>query len=264
MSVYADLFRYRELFANLFRRDLHARYRGSVLGVAWSLALPLLLMGVYVLVFSVVLPVVSIHDYPLFLLSGLMTWLFFATSVQTASRSIVDNANLVKKVRFPRQLVPFSIVGTQLVTLGVMLVTLMIANAAVRPQTRDTLLLAIPLAAVFVGFVGGLSLALASLNVLFRDVEHLLATLLLPWFFLTPVLYTFDELNVVSRHHTLDTFLTYVNPVTPPLEAIRDTLFWGVLPKPADVAYMLAATAISLLLGAAVFRRLDDQMAVEL
>ena len=119
MAVYTDLIRYRELFANLFRRDLQAKYRGSVLGVVWSLALPLLLMGAYVLVFSLVLPVVGdIDDYALFLLSGLATWLFFATSLQAASRSIVDNANLVKRVRFPRQLVPLSIVGTHLVTLG--------------------------------------------------------------------------------------------------------------------------------------------------
>ena len=266
VAVYTDLIRYRELFANLFRRDLQAKYRGSVLGVIWSLALPLLLMGAYVLVFSLVLPVVGdIDDYALFLLSGLATWLFFATSLQAASRSILDNANLVKRVRFPRQLVPLSIVGTHLVTLGVMLAVLVVINAIVRPETRDTVLLSIPLAAVFVAFVGGLSLAIACLNVLFRDVEHLLAALLLPWFFLTPVLYSLDNLpEGVTRHETLIDVLTYVNFVTPPLEAIRDPLFWGELPRAVDVAYLVAAAAVSVVLGAWVFRRVDDQIAVDL
>ena len=265
MSVYADLLRYRELFANLFRRDLQAKYRGSVLGVAWSLALPLLLMGVYVLVFSVLLPVVDVEHYPLFLLSGLATWLFFATSLQAASRSILDNANLVKRVRFPRQLVPLSIVGTHLVTLGVMVAVLVIANAIVRPETRDTVLLSIPLAVLFVGLVSGLSLAIASLNVLFRDVEHLLAALLLPWFFLTPVLYPLDRLpEGVKRHETLIDVLTYANFVTPPIQAIRDPLFGGELPRAIDVVYLAGATAAALVLGAFVFTRVDDQIAVEL
>jgi homopolymeric O-antigen transport system permease protein len=266
VSVYADIYRYRELFANLFRRDLQAKYRGSVLGVVWSLALPLLLMGVYVLVFSVLLPVGGdIDDYPLFLLSGLATWLFFSASLLAGARSILENAALVTKVRFPRQLVPFSIVGTHLVTLGVMLAVLIVVNAIVRPGTRDTVLLSIPLAALFVGLVGGLSLAIASVNVLFRDIEHLLSALLLPWFFVTPVLYSFDQLpEGVTRHETLIDVLTYGNFVTPPLQAIRDPLFAGELPRLVDAIYLLVAAAAALVLGAFVFRRMDDQIAVEL
>jgi lipopolysaccharide transport system permease protein len=266
VSVYADLFRYRELFGNLFRRDLQAKYRGSVLGVVWSLALPLLLLGAYVLVFSVVLPVGGgIDDYAIYLLSGLAAWLFFSTSLQAASRSIVDNANLVTRVRFPRQLIPLSIVGTHLVTFGVMLGVLIVVNVVVRPETRDTALLSIPLAAVFIGLVGGASLAIACANVIFRDVEHLLAALLLPWFFLTPVLYSFDQLpEGVKRRETLLDVLTYANPVTPPIKAIRDPLYVGKAPRPVDVIYLLVATAVALALGALVFRRVDDQMAVEL
>src|SRR5262245_51898296 len=266
MSVYADLLRYRELFANLFRRDLQARYRGSTLGVAWSLALPLVLMGVYVLVFSVVLNVGGpIDHYPLFVLSGLAVWLFFSTSLQSGCRSILDNANLVKKVRFPRQLVPMSIVGTQLVTFAVMLVVLIVVNAAVLPRTRSTVLLSIPLAALLVGLACGLSLALASLNVLFRDVEHLLTALLLPWFFLTPILYSFDQLpEGVKRHDNLVKVLTYVNPITPPIQAIRDPLFAGEVPRAVDVVYLVVAAGVALALGAFVFTRVDDQMAVEL
>ena len=90
MRVYADLYRYRELFGSLFRRDLRAKYKGSVLGLAWSLALPVLLMLVYLVVFSVLwkaAPTTSVDHYWLFLLCGLPTWVFFATSLQSAARS---------------------------------------------------------------------------------------------------------------------------------------------------------------------------------
>ena len=97
MTVYADLYRYRELFGNLFRRDLQTRYKGSALGVAWSLLNPLILMGIYVLVFSVLWKVTDIEHYPLYLLVGIALWLFFSSSLTTASRSMVDSAALPPK-----------------------------------------------------------------------------------------------------------------------------------------------------------------------
>ena len=110
MTVYADLIRYRELFGNLFRRDVQAKYRGSLLGVAWTLANPILLMAVYLLVFSVLWHTQfgSAGHYGLFLLVGLAAWIFFASALQSASRSMLDNANLIRKTRFPRQLVPLA------------------------------------------------------------------------------------------------------------------------------------------------------------
>src|SRR5438105_2155932 len=204
VSVYVDLVRYRELFGSLFRRDLRARYKGSVLGVAWSLANPLLLMGVYLLVFSVLWKAVSnVDHYPLFLLSGLAVWVFFSTSLQSASRSMVDYSELIRKVRFPRQLVAFSTVATQLVAFVAMLVVLFVVNLIALPRVRTEIWLAIPLAALVVGFVAGLALAVASANVVFRDVEHLVSAALLPWFFLTPVLYSFDQIPGFERHHTV-------------------------------------------------------------
>src|SRR5439155_4849242 len=111
-NVYADVYRYRELLGNLFRRDLQAKYRGSALGVLWTVANPIMLMGVYLLVFGVVWPSPFAQGghYPLFLLSGLALWTFFAAAVQSATRSMLDNANLIRKTRFPRQLVPLSVV----------------------------------------------------------------------------------------------------------------------------------------------------------
>ena len=265
MTVYTDLFRYRDLFGSLFRRDFQARYKGSALGILWSLAHPLLLMAIYVLVFSLLWRVTdSIEHYPLYLLVGLAAWLFFATSLQAAARSMLDNANLIRKTRFPRQLVPLSSVATQLVTFAVMLLALVVLNMALIPEVRDTALLALPLAVLFVGLVGGLAITVAAANVLFRDVEHLLGAILLPWFFLTPVLYSFEQIPEFDRHPDVVAALRWLNPVTPPIEAIRAPLWEGELPRAADVIYLAVASAAALALGAWVVTRADDRIAVEL
>lgn len=264
MTIYADLYRYRELFGNLFRRDLQAKYKGSALGVLWTLANPLLLMGIYLLVFSVLWRAVRIPHYALFLLSGLVGWVLFATSLQTASRSLLDNAGLIRKTRFPRQLVPLSVVATNLVSFAVMLGALLAVNFVLLPRVRATEWLALPLALALVCLVSGLALTVACLNVLFRDVEHLVTAFLLPWFFLTPILYTYETVGAAARHHDLVQVLRYVNFMTPPIDAIRDPLFWGKAPRATDVVYLVVAAALSLALGAFVFSRVDDRLAVEL
>jgi homopolymeric O-antigen transport system permease protein len=265
VTVYADLLRYRELFASLFRRDFEAKYKGTVLGVLWSLANPLILVGIYLVVFSLLWQVID-QAYPaLFLLSGLVLWVFFSGSLEAASKSMLENAPLIRKTRFPRQLVPLSVVGTQLVGFGVLLATMLVLNFALLPRVRATEWLAIPLALVFVALVAGLSLAVACATVVFRDVEHLVSAVLLPWFFLTPILYTVDNLpGAAGDYEQLANVLFYVNFMAPPIDAIRDPLFFGELPRAVDVIYLVVAAAVALALGAWLFSRVDDRMAVEL
>lgn len=265
MAVYADLIRYRELFSSLFRRDLRAKYKGSALGLLWTLLHPLVLMAVYLLVFSLLWRVAEVGsgDYWLFLLCALPAWVFFATAVQGSARSLLENANLIRKVRFPRQLVPLSIVGTNLVSFAVMLAVVIVLSLVTLPEARSTVWLAIPLGALFACIVAGVALALASLNALYRDVEHLLAALLLPWFFLTPVLYSLDELPGVDEYPVAGFVLHWVNFLTPPIEAMRSALFFGETPPVADTVYTSVAAVVSLALGAFVFSRADDRIAVE-
>jgi ABC-type polysaccharide/polyol phosphate export permease len=267
VAVYADLVRYRELLGNLFRRDVQARYRGSVLGVLWTIANPVLLMVVYLLVFSVIWKTPfqeGVDHYAIFLLVGLSLWTFFATVLQTAARSLVDNANLIRKTRFPRQLVPLAAVGANLVSLVVLLIGLLVLTFAVLPRVRSTEWLAIPLMFLFVCMVAGIALAIASLNVLFRDIEFIVAALLLPWFFLTPILYPLSGLPFAAAHQqaAIDV-IHWVNFVSPGVEAVRDPLYWGQLPAWGDVTYLAVAAIVSLALGAYVFSRVDDQIAIE-
>jgi lipopolysaccharide transport system permease protein len=263
-TVYGDLVRYRELFGNLFRRDVQAKYRGSLLGVAWTLANPVLLMAVYLLIFSVLwkTPFGNEGHYALFLLVGLAPWIFFATSVQSASRSLLDNANLIRKTRFPRQLVPLSVVATHLISFVVMLVALLVLNFALLPRVRATEWLALPIAVAFIAITSGLSLTVASLNVLFRDVEFLVAALLLPLFFLTPVLYPLTNQDIASRQWVVD-LIHWANPLSPPIEALHAVMFYGNLPSAGDTIYTIVAAIVALALGASVFNAVDDQIAVE-
>jgi lipopolysaccharide transport system permease protein len=263
VAVYADLFRYRELFANLFRRDLHVKYRGSALGLAWALLNPLILVGIYVLVFSLLWRAAVPH-YPLFVLSGLAVWVLFTSSLQLASSSLVESASLVKKIRFPRQLIALSAVATQVVAFTVMLAILIVACLVVVPESRDKFWVSIPLAVLIVALVAGVALAVSSANVVFRDVEHVVAALLLPWFFLTPIIIPLEDLpGAVDRYHGLVQVIRYVNFMTPPIEAMRDPLL-GQMPALGDVVYLCVAAVAALALGAFAFSRVDDRIAVEL
>jgi len=267
VDVYADLFRYRELFSNLFRRDLQAKYKGSMLGVVWSLLTPLLLMAIYFVVFSKILATrfSGIDNYALFMLTGLACWTFIASALPNASVSMLSNANLIRKVRFPRQLVPLSVVGTHVVAFAAMLLVVAVVNAVKLPGNRLWELLALPFAALLVLLIAGLALAVAAANVLFRDVEHLVNSLLLPLFFLTPVIYPLDERAPgLGDHPDAIALLHWLNPLAPPINAVRATLFDAQAPALGDAVYTVVAAVVSLALGALVFRRLDDRIAVEL
>jgi len=174
---------------------------------------------------------------------------------------MIDNANLIRKTRFPRQLVPLSVVATNLVSFGVMMVVLLGLDFALLPRVRGTMWLALPLGVALVALTAGLALAVASANVVFRDVEHLIGALLLPWFFLTPILWIPSAFH---RYHGLVHVLHWANFVTPAVDAIRDPLFFGRMPRAADAIYLCVAAAVSLTLGAWLFSRVDDQIAVEL
>jgi lipopolysaccharide transport system permease protein len=264
VKVYTDVVRFRELFMHLFLRDLEVRYRGSVLGLLWTLINPLILMGAYTLIFSILLKAESIQYFPLFVLAGLMPWVFFSASLQTATTTLVGHSYLVKQVRFPRQLLPFSVIGTNLVTLFAMLFVILPFTLVLIPDTRTTFWAALPMLVPLIAFSGGLALLVACANVIFRDVEHIVAALLLPWFFLTPIFYTFDTLPGLQGREWIGDVLYYANVFVPQLEAIRDPLFYGTWPRGTDVLYAVVAAAASLAAGAFVFRRIDDRLAAEL
>jgi len=264
VSLYVDVFRYGDLFLNLFRRELRVKYRGSALGLVWTLINPIVLTLGYWLLFSILLRAVSIEHYPLFVLSGLLTWIFFQSALQMSCSSLIGHSSLVKQVRFPRQLLPISVVATNLVTMLVMLAIVLPLNLLIVPSTRSTFWAALPLLVALAALATAFAILLASATVMFRDVEHLIAAVLLPWFILTPIFYKFDQLPGIQSHPKIADILYYGNVVAPFVEAIRDPLFFGQLPHLSDVLYVFGVAVGALAIAAYVFRRVDDELAAQL
>ena len=257
--------RYRFLFEQMVRRELRQKYKGSALGVLWYFVNPLVLMGAYALVFSVLLKVAAgVPDYPLFLLVGLIVWVFFSQALLAAAPSLVQHASLVQKVRFPREAIPASIASVQLVTFLVMLAVVTPVALVVRSSLDPALVLLPVIVVLLFAMVLGLSLMVAVLHAHYRDVEPVLAAALLPWFFLTPIFLPVEDMPGVGEHPWVGDMLQWANPVAPFIEAVRDVLLAGAAPSAGTLAYVAAAGLGALAVGVLLFRRLERDLAVVL
>ena len=254
--------RYRYLFGQLVRRELRQKYRGSVLGVVWYLVNPLVLMGAYWLMFGRLLPGVSEPDYPLFLMVGLLVWIFFSATLLSATGAFLAHGSLIGKVRFPREMIPASVASVQFVTFGILLLLLTPIMVAVR-GTFDPALLLLPfiVLCLFV-FVLGLSLMVSVLHAYYRDMEPILSAALLPWFFLSPIFFRPERLPGLHSSEVARIALTWVNPVAPFINAMRSVLYAGTTPTWKTLVYVAAAAALALLCGHLLFRRMERELAV--
>lgn len=262
--AHPTLGRYGPLFRNLVRREVRQRYKGSALGLAWTLITPAVMVGAYSLVFKFLLRI-QIEYYAIFLFVGLTVWTFFLGGAQLASRSLVANASLVTKVSFPRQIVPLASMTGNAVTAGAMLL-IAFPLCIVWPQESPLPMILLPLLLVLLAMLtAGFGLLAAAVNVYFRDVEHILGAIGLPWIFVSPVFYTFSTVPGLSGDDEwVGRLLHYGNPIAPFIITVQDTLFFGEWPAWGDVLYSAVAGALVLWLGSTVFRRMEREMAVEL
>lgn len=213
----ADLWHYREFLRNMVMRDLKVRYRNSVLGILWSLFNPLLMMVVFTTVFTVMTPYSSVNKFPVFVLSGILPWNFFAASVVGAIRSVVDNAALVKKVYFPREILPISIVLANLINFLIALIVLFALLLVFQiPLTIWVLLLPLVMLVQLI-FTLGFSLIMATANVFYRDTQIIMEVLMLAWFFVTPVFYSGSILprnyELWGMHFDVFRWVNILNPM---------------------------------------------------
>ncbi|MEO8033226.1 MAG: ABC transporter permease [Acidobacteriota bacterium] len=254
------LYRYRQLIAALTARDLKARYRGSVLGYFWSLANPLLLLGVYTLVFTKFFPSKVAQPFPLFLFTGILPWTFFSAAILESTNAISGNAGLIKKVMFPAEALPVVVVLSHLVHFALAIPVLLAAKLAFALAGQTTMkwtIFLVPLLMLLQScFVAGLALAISSASILFRDLRDIVTNMMQLGFFVTPIIYTIDSVD--SRWVRA---LLRLNPMTPFVIAYQDVLFYGVLPTLSDTFLMIAYALASLALGFAVFDRLRDTLA---
>ncbi|WP_007517746.1 ABC transporter permease [Pseudofrankia sp. EUN1h] len=268
-----------ELLRNLIRKDIKVKYKGSTLGFAWSLANPLLLLVVYTFVFQVVFKS-GVPRFGIYFLSGLLIWNAFAGSVSTACGSVVGNANLVKKVRFPLQVLPLSAVGFAAVHFVLQLLVLLVLTLALGyPLIGGGLLLLVPAGAVALVFTIGMSMLVSALSVRFKDVPHLVEVALMAWIWLNPMVYAFGLIQ--QRLHEY-TWIYELNPMAVVVMAFQRAIYVDatatkpdgsqlqVLADPGYLYYLerlAMAGTISLgvlVLGVWVFRKLQADFAEDL
>ena len=279
-----DVHAHRETLLNLVRKELKVKYAASVLGAVWSLLNPVVFLAVFTFVTRVIgnpLP-----DYPVYLLSGLLAWNLFTVSLTGGARSVIDNANLVKKVSFPREILPLAAIGVALVDYalqtGVLLLFMVVTAYAVHlPE-----LALFPLAFVtLLVFTTAMTLWMAALNVRYRDVQHLLNVGLLVWFWMTPIVYASELVQEKLSDRTVlgvNLFALYMaNPLASIVEGLHRALYGVVAPvvngEPVPVlvdisvpwlaavlGIVLAASALLLRLTWGLYFRLSGDFAEEL
>jgi lipopolysaccharide transport system permease protein len=255
--------RSRALISSRVARELKARYRGSVLGFLWTFANPLLLLGIYTFVFTVVMPgargSARLEPYALFLLCGILPWTWFQTSVLESCTVLVAGGNLIRKVLFPAEILPIVTVLTGLVNVAFSLVILAgFLGYYARPVSVGELAWLPVIVLVQLTFTLGLSLLLSSLTVHFRDLRDLVGNLMTLWFWGTPIIYSMSQAPERFRG------LLELNPLTHQMVAYQSVLF---LDGPFDEWRGLLWLGVSslVLLAAAyfVFDRLRDTLAEE-
>jgi ABC-type polysaccharide/polyol phosphate export permease len=255
---------YRYLFEQLVRRELRAKYKGSALGILWYLVNPIVLVAVYAIMFRYLLRAVVIDDYPLFLLIGLLVWTFFSQAALAAATSLVEQASLVRTVRFPRETLPAATVTVQLVPFAALLAIALVLGLALRDALGPGLLLLLPLAACLYVFVLGVALVVSVGHAHFRDVQPVLNAALLPWFFVTPIFFRIDDLPGLDGEPVVEALLRWGNPVAPFIEALRDILYYGTVPGAPTLLYVAGVTALVAAVGLAAFRRGQRELSVVL
>lgn len=256
--------RYSYLFSQLVRRELRQKYKGSVLGVLWYFVNPLVIMALYGVMLGPLLGAVKIPDYPIFILAGLLVWLFFAQSLLAASGSLVEQSSLVSRVRFPREAVPGAVVAVQLVPFFAMLLMLLPVSLIIRGNASPALLELVPLVFFLFLFTLGLSLLVAVLQAYYRDVQPVLNAALMPLFFVSGVLFSLQHLPGLATHHWAEPLLRWGNPIAPFISAVRTVIFYCQTPDATTLMYVAVAAVVSAGLGIAVFRRMEGELAVVL
>src|SRR5262245_4238602 len=220
-----QLFRYRGLISSLVARELKARYRGSVLGFFWSFINPLLLLAIYSFIFTTIMPnrAEGLQPYALFLLCGILPWNWFSTSLNEAAGSLIAGGNLIKKVLFPAEVLPIVAVSANMMHFFLALPIVVGVLLAYRHLPDPAGLLWFPVVVLIqLVFTTGLALALAALTVHFRDIRDILTNVLMLWFFTTPIIYFYDQVEVRPYK-----WLFNLNPFTHLAISYQEILFFN-------------------------------------
>lgn len=258
MQTIKELYAYRAMISSLVRRDLRGRYKGSVLGFLWTFLNPLLQLGVYTLVFSIIMDS-TIEDFYLFLFVALVPWIFFSTSVQAGAGCIRSQQDLVVKIYFPREVLPLAFVTSQFVN---MILSLLVVLAVLLLSGKGWNLIALcglPFIMIIEYMMAlGIAMFVSAVTVYIRDLEYFLGIVVMAWQFLTPVMYSVD----IVPDRLIPLFM--LNPMTPVIVAYRDILYYKKIPQAETLLHAILFGILVLMAGAFVFSKLKRHFAEEM
>lgn len=252
-----ELYKYREMLKNLVKKDLKTRYKGSILGFLWTFVNPLLQLVVYTVIFSTIMRM-NIDKYPMFLFVGLLPWIFFSTSIQVGAGSIVGNKDLIKKVYFPREVIPISVATSGLMNLIFGFIILFPALILFKIELNFTLIYLPFIIIVEYIFTLAFSILFSAVNVYFRDLEHILGIIIMAWFYFTPIIF---PIEMIPQKYLK---LLFLNPMTPIIIDFRNILYSGKAPDLLILGTSFIASVLFLIFSYSVFKVLQKNFAEEI
>ncbi|RKJ51149.1 ABC transporter permease [bacterium 1XD42-54] len=259
MMIVRELYAYREMIFSLVRRDLVGKYKKSILGFLWTFVEPLLQLCVYTFVFTVIMPMKNIDNFYLHLFVALIPWNFFATCLGGACTSVVDQQDMVKKIYFPREVLPIAYVTSQFVNmvLSFIVVFIVIVIAGVGISLKAVLWMPLVMLLQYI-ICQGIVLLTSSITVYFRDMQQILSVLSLALMYAAPVIYSVDMVPEEIRSAYM------MNPMAVVIVAYRDILYYRKVPDVNDLLLGFVAGSLMLLIGYNTFAHLKKRFVEEL
>ena len=257
MNVFKEIYNYRELLKTKIKKEIRGKYKGSWLGVLWTFLNPLLMLAVYAFVFPYILRV-NVDNYTIFMIVALIPWNFFTTAIQSGTGSVVANGNILKKVYFPREIIPISITTSQLVnfliTCIIMAVFIIFSGVGF---SVHALLFPLLILIQYI-LILGLTFILSALTVFVRDIDHFVSVILMLGFYATPIVYQGEMLP-----KKFQIFLK-LNPMAQLVEAYRSILYYHRLPDMTMLVIWGLGSVALLVVGYLIFKKLEKSFVEEL
>ena len=262
MKHLKEMYEYREMIFSLVKKDLRGRYKGSVLGFMWTFINPLLQLLVFTLVFSIIMRA-NYEQYYLFLFVALVPWMFFGSSVQDGSTCIMRESNMVKKIYFPREVIPISTVTSafinMILTFVVVFIVLLISGRGINLVA----LLYLPVVMIVEYILClGIALIVSSITVYLRDLQYILGIFVMALQYLTPVMYGVDMVENSGAGYWL-VFLFNLNPMTPIIRIYRQIIYYGEVPELHSLLLALIVGIVFIVIGEVMFKKLQKGFAEE-
>lgn len=257
MNILKELYQYREFFKTSVKKDFRGKYKKSFLGVLWSFINPLLQLLIYSLVFPFILKN-NISNYTIFLIVALIPWNFFATTITQSTTSIINNGGIIKKVYFPREILPLSTVTSNLINFLIsciiIVLALLISGVGI---SKYILLLPVIIILQYLLLIG-IAFILSAITVYIRDLEYFISVLMMLWFYLTPIVY---EISLIPKNIQA---LFQLNPMVAITNAYRDILYYQKMPNLLFLGILLIVCLLLVIVGYCIFKKCKKGFAEEL